>query len=104
MREQAQQGGFHFHFDGSQFKQGAQGFRFEDFQNFQQGNFQAPPQFGEVEKAKEFFGFTHTPTKEEVKKKYKELARKYHPDINDHDDSKMKDLNHYKDVLMQIAQ
>lgn len=104
IKEQAQQGGFHFRFDGTQFQQGSQGFRFEDFQHFQQGGFQAPPQFGEIDKAKEFFGFTHTPTKEELKKRYKELARKYHPDINDHDDTLMKELNHYRDVLMKVAQ
>lgn len=104
LKEQSRQSGFHFRFDSTGFQQGAQGFRFEDFQHFQQGNFQAPPQFGEVEKAKEFFGFTHTPTKEEVKKRYKELARKYHPDINNHDDTLMKELNHYRDVLMKVAQ
>lgn len=105
MREQAQRGGFHFHFDGTSFKQGnAQGFRFEDFQQFRQGNFKAPPRVDEMQKAKAFFGFSHTPTKEEIKKRYKELARKYHPDINDHDDGMMKDLNHYKDILMQTAQ
>ncbi|WP_419770158.1 MAG: J domain-containing protein [Candidatus Marinarcus sp.] len=98
-----QQSHFQFHFNAKDFQQGAQGFRFEDFQNFQSGNFQAQPQFGEVQKAKEFFGFTHSPTKEEIKKRYKELARKYHPDINNQGDALMKDLNHYRDVLMSTV-
>ncbi len=55
----------------------------------------------DIKKAKDFFGFTSDPTKEEIKKTYKILARKYHPDINDHDDSLMKDLNHYKDILIK---
>ena len=106
MKKKMKQSGFNF-----QFKQGA-GFNPNDFQNFNGQNFNNSnfngfsnaPQFGEVEKAKEFFGFTHSPSKEEIKKKYKELARKYHPDINDHDDSLMKDLNHYKDVLMKTVE
>lgn len=94
--------GFNF-----QFKQGAQGFNPNDFQNFNSSNFNgfnSAPRFDEVQKAKDFFGFTHSPTKEEIKKRYKELARKYHPDINDHDDTMMKDLNHYKDVLMKTVE
>ena len=89
-----------------QFKQGAN-FNSGDFRNFNNSNFNGfnnAPRFDEVQKAKEFFGFTHSPTKEEIKKKYKELARKYHPDINDNDDSMMKDLNHYKDVLMKSVE
>ena len=104
------QGGFKFTFNGQDFNQGgnhAGGFNHKDFdfeqfqEQFRQGNFNAPPQFGEVQKAKEFFGFTDTPTKDEIKKKYKELARKYHPDINDHGDELMQQLNHYKDVLLK---
>ncbi len=70
-------------------------------EQFRRGNFNTPPQFGEVEKAKEFFGFTSTPTKEEIKKRYKELAKKYHPDINHQDDTMMQQLNHYKEVLLK---
>lgn len=97
---------FKFTFNGQDFKNGsdfrAGDFDFEQFQEqFRRGNFNAPPQFDEVEKAKEFFGFTSTPTKEEIKKRYKELARKYHPDINDQDDTLMQQLNHYKDVLIK---
>ncbi|NQY19788.1 MAG: DnaJ domain-containing protein [Campylobacteraceae bacterium] len=92
-------------------KKMSKGFKFQfnqaDFQNanFHQGghqsSFSQKPQMDEVQKAKNFFSFTHDPTKEDIKKKYKELARKYHPDINDHGDELMKELNHHKDVLMQ---
>lgn len=107
MKEQASSQGFEFHFDGRNFKQGAnQGFKFnyEDFQNFQNGGFNGKPAINEVQKAKDFFGFTSDPTKEEIKKKYKELARKYHPDINKEGDTLMKELNHYKDVLLKSFQ
>ncbi len=104
IKEQASTQGFEFHFDGKNFKQGAnQGFKFnyEDFQNFQNGGFNRKPPINEVQKAKEFFGFSHEPSKDEIKKRYKELARKYHPDINNDGDALMKDLNHYKDVLLK---
>ena len=102
-----QQAHFQFHFNAKDFQNSShdfKGFRFEDFQHFQSGNFQTQPRFDEVQKAKEFFGFTHAPTKEEIKKRYKELARKYHPDINNQDDTKMKELNHYRDVLIKTVQ
>ncbi|RXJ90438.1 molecular chaperone DnaJ [Arcobacter sp. CECT 8983] len=96
---------FKFTFNGQDFSQanGANNFNFNDFQEqFRNGNFQgATSSFGEVSKAKEFFGFTSDPTKEDIKKRYKELARKYHPDINDHGDELMQQLNHYKDVLLK---
>jgi len=104
---QGNQNGFKFTFNGQDFRQAGQGghgnFNFKDFEEqFRQGNFQhGSANFGEVSKAKEFFGFTSEPTKEEIKKKYKELARKYHPDINDHGDELMQQLNHYKDVLLE---
>lgn len=110
MKEQAKTSGFEFHFDGTNFKQGSsQGFKFnfEDFQNFQNGsfnnhNFNARPSLSELDEAKKFFEFTSEPTKEEIKKRYKELAKKYHPDINNlEDDSMMQKLNHYKDVLLK---
>ena len=106
LKKKMKTSGFNF-----QFKQGA-GFNPNDFQNFNNSGFNNSnfngfnnaPRFDEVQKAKDFFGFTHSPTKEEIKKKYKELARKYHPDINDNDDSMMKDLNHYRDVLMKTVE
>lgn len=96
---------FEFRFDSSQFQNGK--FDFRDFQNFNNSNFQGfsnVASFDEVSKAKEFFGFTQTPTKEEVKKRYKELAKKYHPDLNNGEDTKMKELNHYRDILMNIVE
>lgn len=101
--QQHQGGNFKFHFNGQEFSQGNhQGFNFNDFQQqYRNNGFNQQTSFSEVQDAKDFFGFTSDPTKEEIKKKYKELARKYHPDINDHDDTLMKELNHFKDVLMQ---
>lgn len=97
---------FSFRFDSSQFQNGAN-FDFRDFNNFNNSGFQGfanAPRFDEVEKAKEFFGFTHSPTKEEIKKRYKELARKYHPDMNGGNDEKMKELNNYRDILMKTVE
>lgn len=97
---------YNFKFDSSHFQNG-QNFNFNEFRNFNQSDFQGfanAPRFDEVAKAKEFFGFTHTPSKEEIKKRYKELARKYHPDINNGDDVKMKELNHYRDILMKTVE
>ena len=97
---------FSFKFDSSQFQNG-QNFNFNEFRNFNQSDFKGfanAPRVVEVAKAKDFFGFTHTPTKEEIKKRYKELAHKYHPDINDGDDEKMKELNHYRDILMKTIE
>lgn len=96
--------GFRFNFNGQDFGQAGHGnFNFKDFEEqFKRGNFQhGAANLGEVSKAKEFFGFTSDPTKDEIKKKYKELARKYHPDINNHGDELMQQLNHYKDVLLE---
>ncbi len=102
--KQSNQNGFKFSFNGQDFSQAGHGnFNFKDFEEqFKRGNFQhGSANLGEVSKAKDFFGFTSDPTKDEIKKKYKELARKYHPDINDHGDELMQELNHYKDVLLQ---
>ena len=107
LQQAGQAGGFKFTFNGQDFSQAGAGghgnFNFKDFEEqFRRGNFQhGAANFGEVSKAKEFFGFDTDPSKDEIKKKYKELARKYHPDINDQGDELMKQLNHYKDVLMQ---
>lgn len=108
-RKKMKTNSFKFKFDSRNFQNGhnGQNFNFNDFKNFNQSDFQGfanAPRFDEVAKAKEFFGFTQAPTKEEIKKRYKELARKYHPDINDGDDIKMKELNHYKDVLIKTVE
>ncbi len=97
---------FSFKFDSTQFQNG-QNFNFNDFKNFNQSDFKGfanAPRFDEVQKAKDFFGFTSTPSKEEIKKRYKELAKIYHPDINNGDDIKMKELNHYRDVLIKTVE
>ena len=105
-RKKMQANSYKFRFDSQNFQNG-QNFNFNDFKNFNQSDFKGfanAPRFDEVAKAKEFFGFEHSPTKEEIKKRYKELARKYHPDINDRDDVKMKELNHYRDVLIKTVE
>ena len=97
---------YRFRFDSTNFQNG-QSFNFNDFRNFNQSDFQGfsnAPRFDEVAKAKEFFGFTSSPSKEEIKKRYKELAKKYHPDINNGDDEKMKELNHFRDILMKTVE
>ena len=97
---------FSFKFDSTQFQNG-QNFNFNDFKNFNQSDFKGfanAPRFDEIQKAKDFFGFTSTPSKEEIKKRYKELAKIYHPDINNGDDIKMKELNHYRDVLIKTVE
>ena len=99
--------GFKFTFNGQDFSQAGQtghgNFDFRNFEEqFRQGNFQnGASSLGEVSKAKDFFGFTSDPSKDEIKRKYKELARKYHPDINNHGDELMQQLNHYKEVLLK---
>ena len=105
-RKKMKANSYRFRFDSSHFQNG-QNFNFNDFRNFNQSDFQGfanAPRFDEVAKAKEFFGFTSSPSKEEIKKRYKELARKYHPDINDGNDEKMKELNHYRDILMKTVE
>ncbi len=104
LQQTAKQNGFKFTFNGQDFSQAEYGnFNFKDFEEqFKHGNFQhGATNFEEVSKAKKFFGFQNDPTKEEIKKRYKELAREYHPDINNHGDELMQQLNHYKDVLLQ---
>jgi hypothetical protein len=56
---------------------------------------------GEVEHALNFFGLSR-PTLKKVKKKYHELAKSYHPDRNNGDDSLMKELNHSYQVLTEV--
>lgn len=104
LKSKIKSSGMHFKFNGNNFSNANQGFNFNDFQNFKQEDFQnftQQPSFSEIENAKSFFGFSHEPNKEEIKKRYKELAKKYHPDINGGDDTKMKELNHYRDLLIK---
>ena len=115
LKQKFKKSGFQFQFNTKDFEQqfkngafrnGNTNFNFNDFNNFNNSNFNGGfnqyQNISEQSSAKQFFGFSHEPTKEEVKKRYKELARKYHPDINGGDDTKMKQLNHYKDVLLSM--
>lgn len=92
---------YKFQFENFDFKSGQQNFNFNDFRNANNSGFKGYNSPSELQKAKEFFGFTSSPTKDEIKKRYKELARVYHPDLNGGEDAKMKDLNHYRDILIQ---
>ena len=76
---------------------------FNNFNNFNKGDFQGNfyNQSSKLEDAKAFFSFKDRPTKDEIKKRYKELAKIYHPDLNGGDEEKMKQLNEYRDILMQ---
>lgn len=88
------QGPNSFRFDSSNFD-----FNSEEFRK-QYSSYNQQASLGDIEKAKAFFGFTGEFTKDDIKKRYKELARKYHPDIQGGSEEKMKELNNYKDVLM----
>lgn len=90
--------------NASKFQYQYQNFEFKNFnQNFNNSGFQGGfyNQSSKLQEAKEFFGFSQTPSKEDIKKRYKELAKVYHPDLNGGDEEKMKKLNEYKDILMQ---
>lgn len=52
-------------------------------------------------KAKKYFGFNENPTEEDIKLKYKELAKIYHPDKESGSEDKMKTLNNYKSILIK---
>ena len=56
---------------------------------------------GEVDEALRFFGMTH-PSRRLLQKRYYELARLYHPDLKDGNDTMMKKLNSFYQVLREI--
>lgn len=86
--------------NASKFQYQYQNFEFKNFNNKGfQGNFYN--QSSKLQEAKDFFGFSQAPSKEDIKKRYKELAKLYHPDLNGGDEEKMKKLNEYRDILMQ---
>ena len=99
LKKHGAQNRFHFKFNAHDFKnfQDARGHQGYDFG---QGGFGAAS-ITEIQEAKSFFGFNDLPTEQELKKKYRELAKKYHPDINGGDDEEMQKLNHYRDVLLK---
>jgi hypothetical protein len=56
---------------------------------------------GEVDEALRFFGMTH-PSRRLLQKRYYELARLYHPDLINGNDTMMKRLNSFYQVLREI--
>ncbi|HOT46229.1 MAG TPA: DnaJ domain-containing protein [Spirochaetota bacterium] len=56
---------------------------------------------GEVERALELFGISR-PTMKNIKRKYHELAKSLHPDLNRDGETEMKKLNHAYQVLMEV--
>jgi len=56
---------------------------------------------GEVERALELFGLSR-PTMKNIKRKYHELAKSLHPDLNRGGETEMKRLNHAYQVLMEV--
>ena len=100
LRKRAQQ--FQFEFN-SFTREDYNNFDFKNFNNFNNQNFQGNfyNKGSKLQEAKEFFGFSATPSKDDIKKRFKELAKIYHPDLNGGDEEKMKKLNEYRDILMQ---
>ncbi len=56
---------------------------------------------GEVERALDIFGLSR-PSIKSIKKKYHALAKSYHPDLNEGNEIRMKELNHAYQVLMEV--
>lgn len=56
---------------------------------------------GEIEEALKFFDLTN-PDKKIIQRRYRELARRYHPDLNGFDDGRMKILNHSYQILREV--
>ena len=52
----------------------------------------------------EILGVSKNASDDEIKKAYRTMAKKYHPDINNGDDEKMKELNNYRDILMKTVE
>ncbi|MGJ0351706.1 J domain-containing protein [Aliarcobacter cryaerophilus] len=100
LRKRAQQ----FQFEFNRFtREDYNNFDFKNFNNFNNQNFQGNfyNKGSKLQEAEEFFGFSATPSKDDIKKRFKELAKIYHPDLNGGDEEKMKKLNEYRDILMQ---
>lgn len=56
---------------------------------------------GQVDEALKFFGL-HNPSRKALQKSYYEFAKRYHPDFIRGDDSMMKKVNYYYQVLREI--
>jgi len=50
------------------------------------------------------FAAGSNPTEEEIKRRFKELARKYHPDVNDGNDAKFKEIHRAYQTLLQYGE
>ena len=55
----------------------------------------------ELAEAMAFFSFRSKPTAAALKKRYKTLSTRYHPDKTGGDTAKMQQLNHYKAIISQ---
>jgi DnaJ-class molecular chaperone len=56
-----------------------------------------------IEKAREILGLPPLSSLNDIKRQYKNLSKKYHPDVEG-DDTKMKQLNEAYEILMNYAQ
>lgn len=56
---------------------------------------------GEVQRAMEFFGIT-SPDRGIIRRRYRQLAREYHPDRTGVDDGRMALLNHSYQILLEV--
>jgi hypothetical protein len=56
---------------------------------------------GEIQRALDFFGLSR-PDLKTIKKRYRSLARRYHPDMNGGNESMMKELNQAYQILLEV--
>jgi hypothetical protein len=56
---------------------------------------------GEIQRALDFFGLSR-PNLGTIKKRYRTLARNYHPDLNGGNETMMKELNHSYQILLEV--
>ncbi|GCE22280.1 J domain-containing protein [Dictyobacter kobayashii] len=63
-------------------------------------SFQEPAQVSQVgvDKALQFFGLDHTATQEDLKRRYRQLVKRYHPDTGG-DEAKFKTLQYAHSIL-----
>ncbi|GHO50687.1 J domain-containing protein [Ktedonospora formicarum] len=66
----------------------------------QYSSFQEPYQVSRagIENALHFFGLDHTATQEDLKRQYRQLAKRYHPDMGG-DEAKFKTLQYAHTLL-----
>jgi DnaJ-class molecular chaperone len=61
-------------------------------------------QVNRIRKALEALGLPSLVTRQEIKKRYRQLARRYHPDRNKGDAAKMEEINHAYETLMEYVE